>query len=157
PGVASAEDRTLEYLEEVAVQTVKQLAAKKLKIDRKRPLQERKLSHVGTLLANCPGPRDPRLGPFTIKSTHSLFPLATNRTSSRSTKDQICPRQGPGQSSNRGEQVCQRTLPGAVEDYRRCGQCSIEVPCRGIRPRGSSLCRVDPNLGVEGTDWTVSW
>lgn len=43
PGVSSAEDRTLEYLEEVAVQTAKQLAEKKLKIDRKRPLQERLL------------------------------------------------------------------------------------------------------------------
>lgn len=44
PGVAPAEERTLEYLEDVAVKTALQLADKKLKIDRKRPLTERKLA-----------------------------------------------------------------------------------------------------------------
>lgn len=42
PGVAPPDVRTLEYLEEVAIQTAKDLASKKLKINRKRPLTERK-------------------------------------------------------------------------------------------------------------------
>ena len=46
PGTNSPAERTLEYLEEVAVNTAKQLADKKLKIDRKRPLAERKYSHL---------------------------------------------------------------------------------------------------------------
>ena len=41
PGLNLPEQRTLEYLEEVAINTAKQLADKKLKIERKRPLFER--------------------------------------------------------------------------------------------------------------------
>ena len=43
PGVASAEDLTLDYLKQVAIMTAKDLASKKLKIDRKRPISESKL------------------------------------------------------------------------------------------------------------------
>lgn len=47
PGVASAEELTQDYLEEVAVKTAKDLADGKLKINRVRPLSERKL-HFGS-------------------------------------------------------------------------------------------------------------
>ena len=40
PGLQPPELRTLEYLEEVAIFTAKQIASGKLKINRKRPLQE---------------------------------------------------------------------------------------------------------------------
>ncbi|XP_054152913.1 trifunctional enzyme subunit alpha, mitochondrial-like [Oppia nitens] len=43
PGLKPPEVRTLEYLEEVAIETAKQLASGKLKINRKRPLSERVL------------------------------------------------------------------------------------------------------------------
>ena len=42
PGVAPPDVRTLEYLEEVAIETAKKLASKQMKIERKRPLQESK-------------------------------------------------------------------------------------------------------------------
>lgn len=42
PGIAPAEERTLEYLEEVAIKTAQDLASKKLKVVRKRPIQESK-------------------------------------------------------------------------------------------------------------------
>jgi len=40
PGLKPPEERTLEYLEEVAIFTAKQIASGKLKINRKRPLPE---------------------------------------------------------------------------------------------------------------------
>ena len=42
PGLKSADERTLEYLEEVAVATAKQLANGSLKVKRQRPLAESK-------------------------------------------------------------------------------------------------------------------
>jgi AGAP007784-PA len=42
PGLKSADEKTLEYLEEVAVGVAKQLASGKLKVNRTRPLQESK-------------------------------------------------------------------------------------------------------------------
>ena len=44
PGLMPADQRTLEYLEEVAIFTAKQIASGKLKIERKRPLSESELS-----------------------------------------------------------------------------------------------------------------
>lgn len=46
PGVASADERTLEFLEEVAIKTAQNLASKKLKVERKRPIQESKLYNL---------------------------------------------------------------------------------------------------------------
>ncbi|CAG2120545.1 unnamed protein product, partial [Medioppia subpectinata] len=43
PGLTSPEERTLEYLEEVAIFTAKQIASGKLKVSRQRPLTERLL------------------------------------------------------------------------------------------------------------------
>ncbi|CAG2183446.1 unnamed protein product, partial [Oppiella nova] len=43
PGLKSPEARTLEYLEEVAIATAKQIASGKLKVTRQRPLTERLL------------------------------------------------------------------------------------------------------------------
>lgn len=43
PGVASPEENTLEYLEQVAIDVARKLANKEMKIERKRPLSERKL------------------------------------------------------------------------------------------------------------------
>ena len=42
PGLKSPEARTLEYLEEVAIATAKQIASGKLKVTRQRPLTESK-------------------------------------------------------------------------------------------------------------------
>lgn len=42
PGLMPGPERTLEYLEEIAIKTAKQLASGELKINRKRPLVERK-------------------------------------------------------------------------------------------------------------------
>lgn len=41
PGLTSPDQRTLEYLEEIAIDVAKKLADKEMKIERKRPLQER--------------------------------------------------------------------------------------------------------------------
>ena len=44
PGLKSPEERTLEYLEEMAINTAKDIASGKIKINRKRPLVESKSS-----------------------------------------------------------------------------------------------------------------
>ncbi|XP_042909444.1 trifunctional enzyme subunit alpha, mitochondrial [Parasteatoda tepidariorum] len=46
PGSKSPEERTAEYLEEVAVKVAQDLASKKLKIDRTRPLMERLMKYA---------------------------------------------------------------------------------------------------------------
>lgn len=43
PGLTPANERTLEYLEEVAIKVAKDLASGKMKIERKRPLGESKM------------------------------------------------------------------------------------------------------------------
>ena len=46
PGLKSAQENTLEYLENVAIQIAKELASGKLKVNRQRPLVERRLNFL---------------------------------------------------------------------------------------------------------------
>lgn len=53
PGLKPGPERTLEYLEEIAIETAKQLASGKLKVNRTRPLMERKLAKFKLYHTTC--------------------------------------------------------------------------------------------------------
>lgn len=111
PGVAPADVRTLEYLEEVAVQTCLNLANKKLKIDRKKPLPDRKclfaFLHLGT---NVP--------------RHRPVP--------GSSQGAIREGQGFGKSQRTSDEADPRPVPCPPQDNRVRGLCPVEESRRGL-------------------------